>query len=101
MVLVLIGVAIVVRRTAQLVPLLINGYQPPAAVSDPAAVSFVGLDDVFARYPALTLVHILPGLLFVVLAWASWMGFAYGMIWLIRPTNNSSTLVLATAPAVG
>src|SRR5438094_742807 len=36
--LVLIGVAIVVRRTAQLVPLLINGYQPPAAVSDPAAV---------------------------------------------------------------
>ena len=25
----------------------------------------------------------------------------YGMIWLIRPTNNSSTQALATAPAVG
>jgi Predicted membrane protein (DUF2306) len=67
MVLVLIGVAIVVRRTAQLVPLLINGYRPPAAVADGAAGSFAALDDLFARYPALTLVHIIPGLLFVVL----------------------------------
>jgi len=67
MVLVLIGVAIVVRRTAQLVPLLINGYRPPAAVADGAAGSFAALDDLFARYPALMLIHILPGLLFVVL----------------------------------
>ena len=30
-VLALIGVAIVVRRTVNLVPILINGYTPPAA----------------------------------------------------------------------
>src|SRR5688500_16519953 len=65
--LVLIGVAIVLRRVAQLVPILINGYQPPVDGANGAAVSFVALDDLFARYPALTLVHILPGLLFVLL----------------------------------
>ncbi|HKX29817.1 MAG TPA: DUF2306 domain-containing protein [Blastocatellia bacterium] len=59
----LIGMAVAVRRTAHLVPVLVNGYQPPAAASNPAAA----LDDVFARYPVLTLIHILPGLLFMVL----------------------------------
>ena len=59
--LVLIGVAIVLRRSAQLVPILINGYTPPAAGANGAAVSFAALDDLFARYPALTLVHIIPG----------------------------------------
>ena len=66
-VLVLIGVAIVLRRSAQLVPIMINGYTPPTAEADGAAVSFAALDDLFARYPALTLVHIIPGLLFVLL----------------------------------
>jgi hypothetical protein len=59
----LIGIAIVLRRTAHLAPILVNGYNPPPAASNPA----VALDDVFARYPVLTLIHILPGLLFVVL----------------------------------
>jgi Predicted membrane protein (DUF2306) len=59
----LIGVAIVVRRTGHLLPILVNGYSPPASASNPAAA----LDDTFARYPVLTLIHILPGLLFVVL----------------------------------
>lgn len=63
----LIGVAIVVRRAAQLTPVLINGYTPPAAGANRAAVSFAALDDLFARYPALTLIHIIPGLIFVVL----------------------------------
>jgi uncharacterized membrane protein len=63
----LIGVFVVVRRMAHLVPILINGHSPPTAPSNPTLVRFVALDDVFARYPVLTLVHILPGLLFVVL----------------------------------
>jgi len=62
-----IGIAIVVRRTTNLVPILINGYNPPAAASNPTAAQFAALDAVFARYPILTLVHILPGLLFMVL----------------------------------
>lgn len=65
--LVLIGVTVVVRRTVQLVPILINGYNPPAVVSNPIVAQFAALDDLFAHYPLLTLVHILPGLLFLVL----------------------------------
>jgi uncharacterized membrane protein len=65
--LVLIGVFVVVRRTAHLVPILINGYHPPAATSNPVAAEFLALDDIFARYPFLTLIHILPALLFLLL----------------------------------
>lgn len=63
----LIGVAVVVRRTVALAPVLINGYQPPPAASNPTLAQFAALDDLFARYPLLTLVHILPGLLFMIL----------------------------------
>jgi hypothetical protein len=62
-----IGVTIVVRRTVNLAPVLVNGYQPPVAASDPTTAQFEALDDVFARYPVLTLVHIVPGLLFMLL----------------------------------
>jgi uncharacterized membrane protein len=34
---------------------------------NPAAAQFAALDDLFAHYPILTLVHIVPGLLFMVL----------------------------------
>jgi hypothetical protein len=50
-----------------LVPILIDGYHPAAAPSNPVAPQFLALDDIFARYPILTLVHILPALLFLVL----------------------------------
>src|SRR5581483_10287416 len=63
----LIGVAVAIRRAAQLVPILINGYSPPAARGAAGAAQFAALDDIFARYPALTLIHIVPGLLFMVL----------------------------------
>jgi uncharacterized membrane protein len=63
----LIGALIVARRTAHLAPILIHGYSPPAAPSNPRLAQLAALDDVFARHPVLTLVHILPGLLFVVL----------------------------------
>src|SRR5215510_10841971 len=63
----LIAVLVVARRAAHLAPILINGYSPPTAPLDPRLAQFIALDDVFARYPVLTLVHIIPGLLFVVL----------------------------------
>jgi len=66
--LVLIGVFVVVRRTAHLVPIVMNGYHPPAATSNPMVAQFLALDDIFARYPILTLIHILPALVFLVLA---------------------------------
>ena len=66
--LVFIGVAVVVRRTTHLVPIVINGYHPPAATSDPMVKQLLALDDIFAHHPVLTLIHILPALLFLVSA---------------------------------
>src|SRR4030081_108773 len=63
----LIGSAVAVRRLVLLVPIAIGGYHPPAATSNPKAAQFVALDDLFAHYPILTLVHIVPGLLFMLL----------------------------------
>jgi uncharacterized membrane protein len=63
--LVLIGVFAVVRRTAHLAPIVINGYHSPAITSNPRIAQFQLLDDIFARFPVLTLVHILPALLFL------------------------------------
>jgi len=57
LVLVLIGVAIVTRRTMSLA-----GF-----ISTPSTLSSAAPDAAFARYAPLTLVHILPGLLFLVL----------------------------------
>jgi uncharacterized membrane protein len=63
----LIGVFVAARRTAHLAPILIYGYSPPSASPNPRLAQFAALDDIFARHPVLTLVHILPGLLFVML----------------------------------
>src|SRR6267378_3029708 len=63
----LIGSAVAVRRMVHLVPIVVGGHHPPAVTSSPAAAQFASLDDLFARYPFLTLVHIVPGLLFMVL----------------------------------
>ena len=54
----IVGIAAIVRRVFALVPTLATGYQPPPD----------SLDAGFARHPALTLVHILPAFLFMVLA---------------------------------
>ena len=112
-VLALIGVAVVVRRTAYLVPILVNGYNLPAAASNPRAAQFAALDDVFARYPVLTLVHILPGLLFIVLGplqfssslrarhlqWHRWSGRVYLICGLVI---GVSALVMSFAmPSIG
>jgi uncharacterized membrane protein len=57
----LIGVGIVVRRFLLLIPVLINGYHPPVV-----GKGFIAVDDSLT-HPVLTLIHIIPGLLFVVL----------------------------------
>ena len=62
----LIGVAVAVRRIVYLVPILIRGYSSPV-VSNSRAAQFVALDEVFARHPVLTMIHIVPGLLFMIL----------------------------------
>lgn len=63
----LLGFAVVVRRTIVLLPVVVHGYHPPPTPPNPMAAQFASLDDVFARYPYLTLIHILPGLLFMIL----------------------------------
>jgi hypothetical protein len=63
----LIGAAVAVRRIIHLGPILTNGYSPLAVLSDSKAAQFVALDQVFARHPILTMIHVVPGLLFMVL----------------------------------
>jgi len=60
-----IGSAVALRRMVHLVPVVVGGYRPPTAAANPA--QFAALDDLFARFPILTLVHIVPGLLFMLL----------------------------------
>jgi len=63
----LIGVTVALRRIANLIPFVIGGYHPPPAPANAVAAQFVALDDLFAHYPILTLIHIVPGLLFMAL----------------------------------
>jgi uncharacterized membrane protein len=63
----LIGTAVAVRRMVHMVPIVLHGYRPPAPASNPVAAQFSALDDLFAYYPVLTLIHIVPGLLFMLL----------------------------------
>jgi len=62
----LIGVAVAVRRIVYLSPILVNGYVPASRANSRAA-QFTALDAVFARHPVLTMVHIIPGVLFMIL----------------------------------
>jgi hypothetical protein len=113
MVLTLIGIAVVVRRTITLVPILVNGYTPPVPASNPVAAQFAALDDLFARYPILTLIHIIPGVLFMLLGplqfsatirarhlrWHRWSGRVYLICSLII---GISALVMSVGmPAIG
>jgi hypothetical protein len=63
----LIGSAVAIRRMVHLVPIVIAGYHPTPVTTNPAAARFAATDDLFAHYPILTLVHIVPGLLFMLL----------------------------------
>lgn len=109
----LIGVAIVARRTALLTPILLSGDQPPTAASAFSSGPNGPLDAIFARYPLLTLLHIMPGLLFVVLGpiqfsgslrcryrrWHRWSG---RLLVLCGVVVGVSALVMSVAmPALG
>src|ERR1700747_12131 len=61
-----IGVAAAVRRIIYLGPILASGYSPTVAPGSRGA-QFAALDEVFARHPVLTMIHIVPGLLFMAL----------------------------------
>jgi uncharacterized membrane protein len=63
----LIGSAVAVRRMIHVVPVVLLGYRPPPPASNPVAAQFSALDDLFAHYPVLTLIHIVPGLLLMLL----------------------------------
>lgn len=62
-----IGCAVALRRIAVLIPVVVRGYHPPPVPSNPQLAQLGSLDDLFARHPALTLIHIVPGLFFMVL----------------------------------
>ena len=62
-----IGCAVVVRRIVALLPIVEHGYHPAAVSANPRSAQFGGMDDIFAQHPALTLIHIVPGLFFMVL----------------------------------
>ena len=62
-----IGVAVAVRRIAVLVPVAFHLHTSPLLISNPRAAQFAALDQVFAGHPILTLIHVLPGLLFMIL----------------------------------
>jgi uncharacterized membrane protein len=62
-----IGVAVAVRRIIYLGPILTNGYPSPTVAPGSRGAQLVALDEVFARHPVLTMIHIVPGLLFMAL----------------------------------
>lgn len=62
-----IGIAVAARRITYLVPIVVKGYSPPAAAPNPRTAQFITLDQVFARHPFLTMIHVVPGLLFMIL----------------------------------
>jgi uncharacterized membrane protein len=109
----LIGVAIGVRRTLHLVPILAHGYRPPAVSSNPRLAQLTALDDLFAQHPILTLVHIVPGMLFMILGplqfssrirarhlqWHRWSGRVFVVCGLVI---GISALVMSFGmPAIG
>jgi|SRR5579862_3230812 len=108
-----IGVAVVVRRTVKLVPIVVNGYHPPVPPSNPVAAQFAPLDDLFAHYPILTLIHIVPGLLFMILGplqfsstirarhiqWHRWSGRVFVVCSLV--IGISALIMSFGMPAIG
>jgi uncharacterized membrane protein len=62
-----IGIAVSIRRITHVLPIALHGYQPPSPSANPVAGQFAALDDIFAHYPYLTLIHIVPGILFMIL----------------------------------
>ncbi len=62
-----IGVAAATRRIVNLTPTLVHGCCPAPVSANPRLAQVAVLDDLFAHYPLLTLIHIVPGLFFMIL----------------------------------
>jgi uncharacterized membrane protein len=62
-----IGCAVVIRRAVNVWPVVAHGNRPPGVSANPRLAQLGALDDLFAHYPYLTLIHILPGLVFMIL----------------------------------
>jgi uncharacterized membrane protein len=62
-----IAVAVVVRRASALLPAFAHGYHPSPPPANPVLAQFARIDDIFASHVVLTMIHIVPGLLFVTL----------------------------------
>ena len=109
----LIGVAIGARRTLNLLPVVVHGYRPLAVSSNPRLAQLAGLDDLFARHPILTLVHIVPGTLFMILGplqfsstirtrhlgWHRWSGRVFVICGLV--IGISALVMSFRMPAIG
>ena len=108
-----IGSAVAIRRIVYLAPILAHGYTPSPPTANSRAVQFAVLDGIFARFPILTMIHIVPGLLFMILAplqfsttirsrhlwWHRWNGRVLVVCGLII---GISALVMSFAmPAIG
>ena len=105
--------AVAARRVATVVPVVLHGYHPAVVSANPRVAQFAALDDVFARHPVLTLVHILPGILFMILGplqfsagiparhlrWHRWSGRVFVVCGLVI---GVSALVMSFGmPAIG
>ena len=66
-VLAFIGVGVATRRIIEVVPIAVSEYRPPMTSSNPMDREFSTLDDLFAHYPRLTLIHVVPGVAFMLL----------------------------------
>ena len=108
-----IGVAVAIRRIIYLGPILANGYSAPAVAPGSRGAQFVALDEVFARHPILTMIHVVPGLLFMALGpfqfsrsirarhvqWHRWNGRIFVACGLIIGT--SALLMSFAMPSIG
>lgn len=108
-----IGCAVVIRRAVNLWPIVVHGYRTSVASSNPRLARLGALDQVFAYYPYLTLIHILPGFLFMILGplqfnstvrarhlrWHRWSG---RLFLICAAIIGISALVMSLAmPAIG
>jgi hypothetical protein len=108
-----LGLAIITRRIVNLSPTIAHGHHPQLLPANPAAARFAGVDDIFARHPYLTLVHILPGILFMILGplqfsstlranHAQWHRISGRVFLICAAIIGSSALIMSLAmPAIG
>src|ERR1700693_3615119 len=109
----LIGTTVAVRRMVNVIPFQLHGYHPPPPARNAVAAQFGALDDLFAHYPVLTLIHIVPGLLFMLLGplqfsstirarhlrWHRWSGRVFVICGLV--IGISALIMSFGMPAIG